>query len=203
MPTTADWIVLGIFAVFAIIGIVIGFGKSLKFFTSGVFGVIISLFVCYFAYGVVFNWTFVQDLLNKLIESISAAQNGFCDFLLKIHIEIIVLCVSMFIIVQLLRIIIVAIIKNIVEIDNVVFKVINKVLGMVFMMAIIGILGLIALQIIYYVGGQTADQVREAFNGSVFKLDWLFENNPLNIIYDYFKPQLEPEETALLLTAIL
>lgn len=200
MPTTSDWIALGIFAVFAVLGLIIGFGKGLKFFTGGVFGAIISLIVCYFAYGIVVNWTFVQDLLNKLIEAIAAAQNGFCDFLLKIHIEVIVLCVSMFIIVQLIRIIIVAIIKNIVEIDNVVVKVINKILGMFLMLSIAAMLGLISLQIIYWVGGQTAEQVREAFNGSVFKLDWLFENNPLNMIFEYFKQQ--PEQTFAFFTAI-
>lgn len=182
----ADYIALGIVLVALIIGMVAGFAGGLKFFTSGVFGVIISVVVCYFLYGIVMQWSFVNDLLVKLTNAIAAADNGLCDFLLSIHIEIIVLCAVMFIVVQIVRVIIVKIISGIIEIDNPVFKVINKTLGIALFIALAAMFGLIALQIIYWVGGETATKVTEALEGSFFRLDWLYENNPLKTIVDYF-----------------
>ena len=42
----ADWIAIGIVVVFIALGALIGFGSGLKFFTSGIFGIIIGVVVC-------------------------------------------------------------------------------------------------------------------------------------------------------------
>lgn len=179
----ADWITLGIAVLVAVLGLVVGFGRGLKFFTGGIFGIIISIVVCYFFAGIVLDWQFVQDLLAKFVTVLTDANNGFCNFLLDIQIPKVIVFVIMFIVVQILRIIIVAIIKNVVEIDNIVFKVINKLLGMALMLAVAFMVALIVFQIISWVGGVTAEQVADAFAGSLLRLDWLFENNPLNMIF--------------------
>ena len=43
----ADWIAIAVVAAFILIGALVGFGKGLKFFTGGIFGIIISILVCY------------------------------------------------------------------------------------------------------------------------------------------------------------
>jgi hypothetical protein len=184
---SADWIAIAVVLIAAALGLIFGFGKTLKFFTSGILGIIISVVVCYFLYGIVINWTFTQDLMTKLVESLQNADNGFCNFLIKIRIELVVVCVVMFIIVQLLRILAVALIKALAEIDNVVFKVINKVLGVVLMVAIVIMLALIVFQIISWVGGNTAADFAAKLDGSVFKLDEVFANNPLISMIEFIK----------------
>lgn len=177
----ADYIMLGVIAVVAILGLVVGFSGGLKFFTSGIFGIVISVVVTYFLLGIVNSWQFVQDLLSKL--------NGMMGDLNPTLVNIIdqaILAVILFIIVQIVRIIIVKLIAGLFEIDNGFFKVINRILGIVVIAAVAVILGLLAFQIIYWVGGATAHDVAQALEGSVFRLDWLYENNPLRTLADYF-----------------
>ena len=182
----ADWIAVAVLAVALLLGLIAGFAGGLKFFTGGIFGIIISIIVCYFLYGVVSDWAFVNDLLGKLSGSVASGGNAFTDFLVNIHFEAVLLCIIMFVVVQILRIIIVKIIAGVLEINNTALKVINKLLGMVLMVAVAFMVGLIAFQIIYWVGGESAQQVSDAFNGSVLKLDWLYENNPLRSMVHYF-----------------
>jgi uncharacterized membrane protein required for colicin V production len=183
----ADWIAIGVILVFALLGLIFGFGKTLKFFTGGVFGVIISVIVCYFLYGIVIHWTFTQDLMNKFVEVLTNADNGFCNFLIKIRAELVVTCIALFIIVQILRVIVVSIIKHVAEIDNPVFKTINKFLGMVVMIAVIVMFVLIAFQIISWVGGSTAEDFAQKLDGSVFGLDKVFANNPLITMIEFIR----------------
>jgi hypothetical protein len=183
---TADWVAIGFVAVFILIGFLAGFGHGLKFFTSGIFGIIISIFVCYLVGGLILQVTFVQELLAKLIE-IMTDKNAFCDFLIKIHIDVVLYYVILFIVVQIVRIIIVAILKGIIEVDNIVFKVINKILGVALFLAILAAVTLLVFQLCYWIGGTTSESVSTFLNGSVFKLDKLYANNPINALIAYVK----------------
>jgi len=175
----ADWVVLGAGLIFALIGLLVGFGKSLKFFTSGLVGFLISLVVCYFCYGMVTSWGFVQDFMVKIVDGAKGLNNVFGDILVTIHCEIITLCVCMFLAVQILRIIVVAIVKNVAEANTPVMRVINKFLGMVFMLAVVAMLGLIVFQIVNWIGGNTATTFGGYLSGSALKLDVVYNNNPL------------------------
>jgi hypothetical protein len=175
----ADWIVIGILLLCLVIGAIAGFGKVLKFFTSGVFGIIISIVVCYFIYGLVYNLQITQDLLTKFIQVLTDADNTFCNILIKIHIEIVVLVIIMFALVQIVRILIVHLLQRFFEIDKPVFKVINKLFGAVLLFAIAIMLGLIVFQIISWIGGTTASDFALSLNGSLLRLDEVFANNPL------------------------
>ena len=180
---TADIIVLAGCALFVILGIIVGFGKGLKFFTSGIiFGTIISIFVCYLIYGFVLNWQFVRDLLDRFNEWM-AGQGDVGTFFADIHTDRIVLAVVLFIIVTIVRVIVVNIIKSVVEIDNVFFKLINKVLGAAFFFAVALAILLIVFQIVAWVGGETATNFAESLSGSIFRLDDLFANNPLRAVF--------------------
>lgn len=184
-----DWIAIAVVVICALIGVLLGFGKLLKIFTGGLIGVIISIVVTYFFFGVVSSWGFVQDLMGMLIGAMQNANNGFVNFLLNIGIEKIILAVAMFIIVQIVRIIIVSIIKGIAEIDNPVMKVINRVLGLVFMLAVMCMIVLLIFHVIALIGGGTAENFTNYVNGSVFKIDWIFANNPLRFIIERAVPK--------------
>lgn len=179
----ADWIAIVAVLVICALGALLGFGKGLKFFTDGIFGIIISIIVCYCIGGLILDLKFVQEILNKFTGALTD-KNGFCNFLLKIHIDIIVYYIVLFIIVQLARILIVLILKNIVESNNKVFKTINRVLGAIFLLVVAALLALLVFQIIYWIGGSTAAGVRLKLDGSFFKLDKLFEHNPLTSLPD-------------------
>ena len=179
---TADIIVLVGCILFVLIGAMVGFGKGLKFFTSGIFGIIISAFVCYLIFGFVLNWGVVGDLLAKFNNWLTE-QGNVGTFFANIHIDKIVLAVVLFIIIQIIRVIIVKIIKGIVEIDNILFKIINKILGAAFMFVVALAILLIVFQIVAWIGGDTAANFAEQLKDSVFRLDDLFANNPLNAIF--------------------
>lgn len=184
-----DWIALGVILLTLVLGLLLGFGKVLKMFTSGIFGILISFVVTYFCLGVVASWGFVQDLMAKLLTAMQNANNGIVNFLIDIGIEKIILAVALFIIVQILRIIIVNIIKSVVEVDNTVVKVINRILGVVLLFAINCMIVLLVFHIIGLIGGTTADNFRTTLSGSVFKLDWVFEHNPLMSIIHKVIPE--------------
>ncbi len=190
----ADWIAIAIVVVLLALGAILGFGRLLKFFTSGIFGIIISVFVCYCIGGMLMDIGFVGDLLAKFASLWNESSNGFLQFLTTIHFEVVVYYIVLFIVIQIIRIIIVKILKNIFEIKFIVMKVINKVFGAVLMLAIGAIIALFIFQIIYWVGGDTAESLSDALSGSVFRLDVLFEHNPMNYLVNLSQKVVEEEE---------
>lgn len=183
----ADWIALGAIVLFALLGAIFGFGKGLKFFTSGIFGIVISVFVCYCLGGFVLELQFVQDLLAKISSGWVGKEGFFYDFLTKIHLEIIIYYIILFIVVCVLRRILVSLLKHVVEINFLPVKIINKVLGAALFVCAVTLLALVVFQIVYWVGGSTAENFRTVLADSAFKLDRLFENNPLNSIVEQVK----------------
>lgn len=171
-----------------VLGSLFGFGKLLKFFTGGIVGVIISIVVTYFFIGVVASWGFVQEIMAKLVGAMQDANNGFVNFLLKIGLEKILLAILLFVVIQVLRIIIVNIIKSILEINNPVLKVLNRVGGVLLMLAVIVMLFLLVFHFADLIGGSAEQGIRQAMEGSVFKLDWVFDNNPLQYIVQKVLP---------------
>ncbi|MBQ9513621.1 MAG: hypothetical protein IJR66_01385 [Clostridia bacterium] len=174
----ADGIAIGV-ALFAVIsGLLLGFGKQLYFISGGIVGFIISSVVAYFLYGAVLNIPFVSELLSKIISKLAEQNNAVCDFLIKMRIELVVYCVALFMIIQVIRIIVFMIIKDTFEIDNVVIRVINKVFGVILSLCLTFALMLIVFQIIYWVKGTDAG-LYGYLQGSLFKLDYVYLNNPL------------------------
>lgn len=186
----ADLIAIILIALFCLLGLWLGFGKGLSFFTKGIFGVIISVFVCYCFGGFILKISFVNNLVLDLNQKMSEG-GGFLKFLADIHFEMIVYYIVLFIITLILRAIIVKIIKSVVEVKNVFMKVINKTLGMVFFVGVLVMFTLIAFQIVQAIGGSTAESFAASLKGSFFKLDELYLNNPLMVIIEIFTFRFE------------
>ena len=180
----ADWVVLGLLILFALLGLFLGFSKGLRFITKGFFGFIISIFICYSLGGLIIKIGFVQTLLDKFV-ALLTDKGTFCDILLAIRIDIIVYYVVLFIIVQILRIIIVKLISKILETKNVFLKIINSVLGVAIYIGILVLFAMIVFQVVYMIGGTTAGKFTSLIAGSKLKLDWFYEHNPLMTIVEY------------------
>lgn len=179
----ADWIILVLLLIFALLGMLLGFGKGLKIFTGGIFGIAISVFVCYAVGGLIINFGFVQSGLLNMRTALASKHNGFCNFLLTIHLDIIVYYVALFIIVQILRIIIVRIIASIAEINNIVLIILNKTFGVILFVGVLTLVTLFVFQLIYVIsGGLESSFYTSTLAGSKLKLNWLFEHNPFMTI---------------------
>ena len=182
-----DWLILALLIVFCVFGMLFGFGKGLKFFTGGIIGFIISIFVCYALGGLILKLGFVKDLLFKFTDTLAQKGNGFCNFLIKIRIDIIVYYIVLFIIVSILRIIIVRIIKSVFEIENVALIVINKIFGIILFVTVYCMLVLTVFWIISLIGGGTAASFENTVSQSKIGLKWLYVNNPFMEIIKFIK----------------
>ncbi len=183
-----DWIFLGIILGGLVLGALFGFGGIFKFFTTGIFGVIISVAVCILV-GTAFYGP-CEPFLIKIQDAIMANENWFCQFLGKLNIQVILYYVIMFIIVWLLRFIVVKIIKGISESENKVVKTVNRILGSLFFLAILLLIFFFVFFLIGWVGGQTADNFSEYLAGGALRLDRLFE---------FLRPTEEADVALLLL----
>ncbi|MCQ2388027.1 MAG: hypothetical protein MJ066_06270 [Clostridia bacterium] len=173
-----DYVALAIAVASLLIGVIAGFGKQLKALTSGFTGFIISVVIWYFLSGVLLNVPFVENLLNQFNGVLAGSDNVIVKLLISVRIDLVVYLIVLFIIVSILKTIIVAILKKTVEAENVVMIVINKVLGVVIAFAIFALIVLIAFQVFYWISG-TDSFIYGYVKGSFFKLDYVYENNPI------------------------
>lgn len=187
-----DWIFLGIILGGLVLGALFGFGGIFKFFTTGVFGIIISVAVCVFI-GTAFYGT-CEPLLDKIQEAIMANENWFCQFLGKLNVQVILYYIIMFVIVWLLRFIIVKIIHAVSKSENKVMKLLNRIFGALFLLLILLLILFFVFFLIGWVGGPTADNFSEYLAGGALRLDRLFE---------FLRPKDEAAAAALLFNRII
>ena len=182
--TVADWIFLGGLLLSLGLGALLGFGKLVKALTGGIVGVLISIVLCYCFGGMIMNIPAVSALLSRL--SANWAGNA---FLVKIHLEVIIYYVALFIIFSLLRVLIVFIFKNIAESDVLVMKIINKACGALLFAAVALLLMFLVFQIIVWIGGSTAAEFDSKLAGSMIVRP-LFEHNPMAALVARIKGSL-------------
>lgn len=194
--TIADWIAIAIVLGSIVLGIFVGFGSGLKFFTSGVFGFIIGLVVCAMFGTVFLDVGFIGDMLAKL-----AANWADNELLTKMHLEVVIYYVALFFIVQLLRIIIVLIIKKLLEADKPIAKIINKTLGAILFLGLGILFSLLVFKIIGWVNGPTAESLYDSLKGSLFNLDGLFD--VINPGWKDVVPDATPEDTTAISSLLL
>ena len=161
----------------AALGLVLGFGRTLKFFTKGLFGFIISVFVCVTFGGMIAGIPAVAELITKLNNDLGNAWS----FLATIHFATVIYYIVLFFVVQLVRILVVKLIAGIFSADVLPVRVINRVLGALLMPAAVLLLVLLIFAIMAAFSGTSfvADFVAK-IDGSM--LGWLYANNPVKFI---------------------
>lgn len=180
---TADIVVLIVFLSCLIVGSLFGFSRTIRWFTGGIFGIIISIIVSYFLFGIVLDWGFVRFLLDKLVTALAASDSWICKVLLAIRLELIVFGLALFTVVQILRMIIVSALSRVMQTSTPVMRVINSLFGVVFLLAFSLMMMLVVFQVIAWIGG-VEGQFYQGLIGSNFGLDSIFRDNPLNSIFE-------------------
>lgn len=172
--STPDLVFLGIMLVSLLLGAILGFGKVFGVLVLNKFTrIVLAIFVCYSFGGMILGIPFINQLLIDL-----SAYWADIELLNTIHLEIIIYYVALFLITILLLLIFSRIVKGISEVDVLPVKVLNKVAGAIVLAAGMLLLMLVVFQIIYMIGGATAESFAEKLSQSTIMLP-LFENNPL------------------------
>lgn len=181
---TLDLITLAVILLTAGLGAVFGFGKGLKFFSHGWIGRIVSVIICYFIFGMVLKIPFVEEKMTEFVAKLDESK-WYLKILKYVRIDMILFAVLLFFAVQLLKKLAIAIVEHIFEIDTPVMRIINKVLGVAIYLFLLLLLVLIVFQIAYYIAGEGA--IYNAIKGSLFGLDKLYLDNPLNKVIESIK----------------
>lgn len=170
-----DWVVIGVALIMALIGYCVGFGKCLKFFTSGIFGIIISVVVVVLIFKPVTSVAFVSDLGTKFNDMLLSKNSDFCRLLAeKIPTFQIIVGVALFVVAQIVRIIIVTIIKSIAEINNGFMRFVNRLFGAIFLVAVAVVLCIIFFAVVHYIGGNSESWLTGLLADSKLKINELY-----------------------------
>ena len=160
--------------VLAGLGLAVGFGRTLKFFTRGIFGFIISVFVCATFGGMIQGIPAVQNRLTSLNQSMGG-------FLQTIHLETIVFYVVFFLVVQVVRILAVKLIAGLFSADILPVRIVNRLLGMVLMVAAVFLLLLLVFAVFRVLQDTSFVQnILDSLNGTF--LGKIYENNPVKFV---------------------
>ncbi len=185
--STFDSVTLICAIVLAGLGLALGFARVLRLFTKGIFGFILSVFLCATFGGMIAGIPAVAGLISDLNASLSDAWS----FLGKIHLETVIYYIILFVVIQILRILIVRLIGSVFSADNAVMRFLNRILGMILMLAAVFLLTLLVFGIFRIF--ESTDFVQDfiAKTDGTF-LGLLYDINPVKFVS-------EAEETALLL----
>ena len=183
---TIDFIVIGVGIIAILLGAGLGFGKVLTLTSKGLIGKIFTFIICYFIFGLVLETPFVVDLLDNFVGNLKAKQNAFCNFLILIRIDLIVFAIVLFIIVFMLMQLLTLMIEDVFESDGKVMQVVNKTLGVILSCLVFIITALIYFQIAYLISGTNGATYR-FLEGSFFRIDKLYLDNPLNSFIELIK----------------
>lgn len=175
----ADSILIVAFGLSLGTGLVFGFGKVFKFTLKSIIGLVVCGYLAYLIANLIYNFQFIQSFSQRLISGLEANSNWFNDFLIRIRIDFIVLVAICFVILIIIRAVIAHYFGEISEIKNGVVKTIDKILGVVFTFALAFSLMLIVFQVIYACDHGIDGGYYPTLQGSFFKLDVLYSNNPL------------------------
>lgn len=181
-----DYIVIGIALLSIIIGVVFGASKRIRKSPSGIISFLLTLITAFTVLTLVLNIPNVKEWLKNLTDNMLEADNWFLTFLVNIRIEIIVLGIIITAIIMVIKFKVCDLIADYLELDNKLSVLLNKTLGVVLSLATTAVIFLITLEIIYLINGNSGWGY-DTVNGSLLKIDYLYENNPIIGVYNYIK----------------
>ena len=172
-----DSVTILVAIVLAGLGLALGFGRTLKFFTKGIFGFILSVFVCFTFGGMIAGIPAVAEQISSLNDKLGETWS----FLQTIRLATVIYYVVLFFAVQIVRILVVKCVAGIFSADVLVMRIINRFLGGVLMVAAVFLLLLLALALLK-VGENTSfgvDMIQK-IEGTFIGI--LYENNPVKFV---------------------
>jgi|GEM_PF-6033610 len=178
-----DYIAIGLVVLSGIIGSGAGLGKVLKFLAKGFVGVIISIGISYFLFGAVAEIGFVSYLMSRLVEAVSGMQSDLGAFLLSIHIDAVLLGIVLFIVVRLLVRLLAAILAGMFGGASAFARGVDGFFGSVAVIIIMMAIVLVLMSVVSVTTGGEGSALYKLLEGSYFRLDEIFLNNPVRIVY--------------------
>jgi len=158
----------------SILGYILGFGRSLKLSTKGIVGIAISIFFCVALGGIISNWGPISSSIN----SIDGYFSGLWNFLRFIRIGNVVYYVSLFILLQVARLLIVYTIAGITKSDSTIIKFSNKTLGAIYISLFCFSLMLLFFAVLrLFDNSEFTANILNKINGSM--LDVFYRHNPI------------------------
>jgi len=160
----------------AALGAILGFGRSLKLTTRGVFGIVLSVVFC-----VLFGGALLAiPAIGGLVDRGNDHFRGVWNFFGVIRLAIIIYFVVLFFVFQILRIIITSIIKKISETDKKAVKIFNKIGGALFLVTFAFTLCLCVL------AGMRLFEQTDAIANAVYNMQYtflytLYRYNPITL----------------------
>ncbi len=172
--TTIDSITILTAIALAGLGLALGFGRTLRFFTKGIFGFIIAVFVCFTFGGMIAGIPAVSEQISNL----NAALGEKWEFFETIHLATVIYYVVLFFAVQILRILAVKLIGGIFSADVLPVRIVNRLLGAVLMVGAVFLLTLLVFAVFKVLENtQFGVDIVQKLDGTF--LGTLYENNPV------------------------
>jgi hypothetical protein len=159
------------------LGALIGFGRSLKWTTRGIVGIVMSVIFCVLFGGALLG----TESVGGLVAGGNEFFAGVWGFFGIIRLATVIYFVALFFAVQIVRILITIVIKRIVEIEKPAIKVLNRVAGAVFLAAFcfsLCLLGLAGLR--FFEGTEFTMSILSNIENSF--LCTLYVNNPISFV---------------------
>lgn len=174
-----DSITIIVAVVLAGLGLLLGFGRSLRFFTKGIFGVVISVFIVLTFGGMIKKIDAVGNLIAKgdaFFADLKVIGVLF-DYIPLVNV---IYYVALFFVVQILRWIVIKFVAGIFSMDNKPMRIINRVFGMVGTVAMVALLTMLVFAIFKrFEGTEFITDFLAKIDGSF--LHKLYLNNPVVI----------------------
>lgn len=186
---SADYWVVGGACVFAVLGAALGFGRGLKMLSKGVLGKIAAVVFAYYLFGIVLTLDVTKTAQTNFITFLEGKDNWFCRFLITIRIETILTGVVVFLLSMLLISLVVNILAGILDGEGGVLKGLNCILGVVLALAEFIALVLLILLILKLISGTNTD-IADSLQGSFFRLDKIYDDNPLSAFIRVYIPEV-------------
>ena len=163
--------------VLAGLGLALGFGRTLKFFTKGIFGFILSVFICVSFGGMIAGIPAVAEWIGGLNAKLGEAWS----FLGTIHLATVIYYIVLFLVVQLVRILVVKLIAGLFSADVLPVRIINRIFGAALMVAAVLLLLLLAFAIVATFG-ETQGVIDFVARLDGTFLGTLYAGNPIRFI---------------------
>ena len=172
-----DSITIIVAVLLAVLGLCLGFGRTLRFFAKGLFGVVISVFVCATFGGMIAGISAVAEWISGLNARLGEAWG----FLETIRFATVVYYILLFLAVQIVRIIVVKCVVRIFSSQALPVRILNRALGAALAVAAVLLLLLLVFAL-FRVFEDTAfvQDILSQMEGSF--LASLYANNPVKFI---------------------